>query len=623
MSLIKRLWLALACITLAAFLTAASINLLTAQRYLENELRIKNHDAATALALTISQSASDDVMAGLLVSSQFDLGHYLRIEFLAADGKVALQRERVSRPSSVPDWFMRLVPIQPDPGVAMIQSGWKQLGAIRLQSDPTFAYDSLWTSVRALSGLFLVGSIALGIFGTWFIRSIMRPLNRVVEQAQALALRRYIEIKPPSTLEFRRIIESLNDYTRKTKNLLDAEVARLDRLKSEYERDPLTGFMVREVFLRQVRAKLQRESEHEHGTLMIVRLENLLELNHTMGRLQVDGLIQKVVNALLPALVQLHEPVFGRLGARDIGILLPGYTETAALELLCKAAILQDAGLSVLDVNYGLAIYSHGMSQADLLYACDQILAGARHNDIVPAIAMRGAEEWGRIIDRAFAAKEWRLALYPVHGRDQRLLFDDGFARIESSVAGKHLAAGAFLPWARRRGMAGEVDLEMIRLGLWQAGQHHAPICINLGYQAVCDENIVPRVIELFRSSPERAKRLLLDIPEQVAFAHFAAFESFCHRILPLGPRIGIEHLDHQVAHVSRLHGLGIHHLKISRTLTYALENDIQAQGILRSLSTVSHTLGLQVIAEGVDDAAKLPLLFAIGVDGVSGPALS
>lgn len=623
MSLIKRLWLALGCITLAAFLSAAAINLVTAQRYLENELRIKNHDAATALALTISQGASDDVMAGLLLSSQFDLGHYLRVEFLSPEGKVALQRERLTRPSNVPAWFMQLVPIQPEPGVAVIQSGWKQLGSIRLQSDPTFAYDSLWTSMRALGSLFLAGSLVVGILATWFIRSIMRPLNRVVEQAQALPLRRYIEIKPPSTLEFRRIIESLNEYTRKTKNLLDAEVLRLDRLKSDHERDPLTGIVVRDVFLRQVRARLQRESEHEHGSLLIVRMENLLELNHTIGRPQVDALIQKVVGSLLTVLQQLHEPVFGRLGARDIGVLLPGYTEAPELEALCRAALENDASLSVLDINCGLAVYSHGMSQADLLYACDQSLAGARHEELAPPLAMRGAEEWGRIVERAFAAREWRLALYPVHGPGQHLLFDDGFARIESSVAGKHLVAGAFLPWAMRRGMAGEVDLEMIRLALRQAGQHHTAICINLGYQAICDENVVSRVIELLRGSPERSKRLLLDVSEKIAFAHFAAFESFCRRIAPLGLRIGIEHLDHQVGHVSRLHGLGIHHLKISRTLTYALGHDIQTQGILRSLCTVSHTLGLLVIAEGVDDAANLPLLFAIGVDGVSGPALA
>lgn len=623
MSLIKRLWLALGWITLVAVLIAASINLVAAQRYLENELRIKNLDAATALALTISQSATDDITAGLLISSQFDLGHYRRIEFLSPDGKLALQRERITLPPGVPAWFQRLVPIQPEPGVALVQSGWKQLGTVRLQSDPSFAYESLWASVRALGGLFLAGCIILGILGTLFIRSIMQPLLLLVEQAQALAQRRHIEIKPPSTLEFRRIIEALNIHTRNTKKLLDEEARRLDLLKSENEHDALTGLLQRKVFLRHVQAQIQREDTPEYGCLMMVHLNNLEALNQSIGRLQVDGHIRRVVSLARLAMEAHAATVFGRLGARDIGILLPGHDDCASLELVLQSAFLRDESLGVLRIAMGGTVYGRGMAIADVLYTCDQNLTGRSDAAMKVAPALRTVIDWERVLDQAFAGAQWRLATYPVRAQDESLLFHDGFARIQSSLAGQELPAGAFLPWATRRGMVAEIDLEMLRLALDRADTQPQAVCVNLGYQAVCDELVVRRVIDLLRRHPASAAQVLLDIPESVAFEHYAAFERFCLLVRPLGCRIGIEHLDREIGHIGRLHGLGINHFKISATLTSALEKDVPAQGVLRGLCSVVHALGAQVIAEDVAKPSELPLLYALGFDGVSGPALS
>ena len=54
MSLVKRLWIAVGLIALAACLTSISINILSAKSYLENEIKVKNMDTANSLALSIS-----------------------------------------------------------------------------------------------------------------------------------------------------------------------------------------------------------------------------------------------------------------------------------------------------------------------------------------------------------------------------------------------------------------------------------------------------------------------------------------------------------------------------------------------------------------------------------------
>jgi EAL domain-containing protein (putative c-di-GMP-specific phosphodiesterase class I)/GGDEF domain-containing protein len=626
-SLVKRLWIVVGLITLGAIVAAAGVNMLAAKRYLEDEIKVKNLDTATALAMSISQNATDVTTAELLVSSQFDLGHYQRIDYLGPDGKLVVHRERVSLQSSVPAWFTHLVPIEPEPGVAEIQSGWKQLGSIRLLSDPSFAYDSLWKSAMSLLELFAAGSVLLGALGTVFIRSIVRPLDRVVDQAEALADRRFIEIEPPRTLEFRLIVEAMNRFAKKIKNLLDEESVRLQKLKSDYEHDKVTGFVVRDVFLRQVASEIEREDTHEEGALLLVHIANLEELNRELGRIQTDKLINNLAERLKLALQDHPRGRCGRLNSPDFGVLVPGQTDGLRLLQFLHEQLRMSEGHHLLRLSYGAAVYRPGSTVSDLLAACDQSLVpvadggyfSARSDTAVPGVASR---EWTRILDTAFRNHEFELAHFPVRGPGGAYLYAEALARIHSSVEGRVLVAGAFLPWARRRGQGGLIDLEILSLALSTLRSYEHGLCINLGFESVCDERQVDRIVERLNQNKEQAVRLHLDIAEDIAFDHPEEFRQFCERVIPTGCRVGVEHLDHYVGHLGNLNSLGLHYVKVSHALIAGVAQDATVQTMLRSLCTISHTMGLQVIAEGVTQISDVSLLMEIGFDGVAGPAV-
>lgn len=628
MSLVKRLWIVVGLMIAASVLTAGVVNIRSAQRYLENELKVKNLDTATSLALTVSQSATDAVTVELFLSSQFDLGHYQRINYFAPDGRLLAHRERVTRPPAVPAWFMRLFPITAEPGVASIQSGWKQLGSIQLFSDPTFAYDALWKSALVLAEVFLSGGVLLGLLGMVYIRRVLRPLNAVVAQAEALAERRYLEVRPPRTLEFRLIIEAMNRLTQKTKSVLDDESARLSRLKIEHEVDPATGFMVREVFRRNATAEIEREDTHPQGLLLLVHIANLEELNREIGRHQTDQLISMLAQQMRQALASHAGIRYGRLGASDFGILLPGESESAPLQRLLHASSLKVEHGHLLQLRYGAERYGPHSGMSELLASCDQGLAPVNADGPVSRVPeseppSRSAREWGEILQVALRQHEFQLALYPVRGRDHSYLNTEAPARIHSSVCGETLVAGAFLPWARRAGLVGQVDLEILAQTLALVDRHGHAICINLGYESVCDEMQLQRIVEALEPHKAQAFRLCLDVAEDVAFGHPQDFARFCERIRPLGCQIGVEHLDHHVGHLARLHGLGLHYVKLSRALVKDVQEEVAVQTLLRGLCTVAHTMGLQVIAEGVSQGGDVPLLFDLGFDGVTGSAVA
>ena len=627
MSLVKRLWIVIVAIILATILTAGIINIRSAQRYLENELKVKNLDTATALALTLSHSASDLTTAELLLSSQFDLGHYQRIDYLGPDGQLIVRRERQVQAAGAPAWFVQMFPITPDPGQAEIQSGWRQLGSIRLYSNPGFAYDSLWHSALVLVQLFSLGGVLVGGLAMTYLRRELRPLQGVVTQAEALAERRYIEIKPPRTLEFRLIIEAMNRLTQKTKTLLDDESVRLQKLKSGHEIDPSTGFMMRDVFRRNITAEIAREDTSDQGLLLLVHVANLEELNREIGRLPTDALIAALAAQMREVLNTLPSVRYGRLSASDLGALLPGQHDSARVVQRLHAGIMPMPQAHLLVLRYGVARYALHSDVSELLSLCDQSLADVdAHGTVAPlpqgTPPLRSAREWSDILAVALREHEFQLALFPVRASDMRALHLEAPARLHSSVSGETLVAGAFLPWARRQGLVGQVDLEILALTLLsvqESGQH---ICINLGYESVCDDGQVQRIVHALSRHKTHAHQVCFDVAEDIAFDHPDLFRRFCAQIQPLGCRIGVEHLDRHVGHLGRLHGLGVHYIKLSQALIQGVAQEASAQTLLRSLCTIAHAMGMQVIAEGVSQSEDVQCLFDLGFDGITGSAV-
>ena len=92
MSLIKQLWLAIIALLLLSFIGSLAISITSSRDYIEQEVRIKNEDNATALALSMSQLDKDVVTLELLTSAQFDTGYYRRITLRDTEGQVLIER---------------------------------------------------------------------------------------------------------------------------------------------------------------------------------------------------------------------------------------------------------------------------------------------------------------------------------------------------------------------------------------------------------------------------------------------------------------------------------------------------------------------------------------------------
>jgi diguanylate cyclase (GGDEF)-like protein len=636
MSLTKQLWIAILAVMTIAFGVSFLISAVSARHYLEDQLRLKNIDNANSLALSLSQMQKDPVSIDLLVSSQFDSGHYQFISLTSPTGKVLVSRNSDPGVDQVPVWFARLIPIRSEPGIAKVQDGWRQYGTLTVKSHGRFAQNALWEGSLELLGWFLAGALLVGMVGTMALRMITRPLREVVEQAEAIGARRFITLREPRTLEFRSLVRAMNTHVVQVRTMLEEESARLNQLRRDAQQDPLTGLFNRDHFLKLTRQALQAENVAPTGALFVIRIPDLVQMNKDLGRDATDAMLRRIAEALDEFCGEWEGSQIGRLNGGEFAVLVPN---AQGVEMLAHQ-ILAHVLLSINDpstpaeqkVLVGAAIYHHGDPVEQLLAMADTAMARAEQKggsaveteltniDRQPASSMAA---WKDLIETALEKKRIKFATFPVLDAQGKLIHHEAPARMQIIQDALWMSAQEFLPWASRLGLIKQIDQAIFEHALLWLEREADGLCINLSPQSMCDDALTDRMRQALGRVPSLAERLWIDIPEFGAYLHARSFRSFCAGLKPLGCKIGLEHVGNQIHRVGELNDLGLDYLKIDSSIIHDIDKNPGNQTFLRGVCTIAHTMGMMTIAEGVLNSRESNCLVGLGFNGLTGPGVT
>ena len=323
MSLIRQIWLLLLATLLLAFAASVSVNVSSARDTLQTQLRLKNSDNATALALVLSQQKGQLDLMELALAAQFDTGFYRRIRFTGADGRPLMLREARALPLQAPAWFAALVPIESEPGVAQVSDGWRALGSLEVVSQSTYAVEELWRSSLASAGALAVVGLLAGLLASLAVGRIRRPLDDTVAQATSLERGEYLTVAEPHVPELKRLTRAMNSMVARLRIVFEGQASQVESLRLQASCDALTGLSNRMHFMAQLRAALQREDGHAAGGLVLLRVLNLAEVNRTLGRESTDALIAAIAQTLQTYTLRVDGSFVGRLNGSDFALGLP------------------------------------------------------------------------------------------------------------------------------------------------------------------------------------------------------------------------------------------------------------------------------------------------------------
>ncbi len=637
MSLFKQLLLAICLFLLAAFTGSFVVSLESSRGQYANQLRSHAQDAATALGLSLTANIDDPAMVELVVSSLFDSGYYQSIRVVGLDDEQPMiERQAEPDAGSAPQWFVRLIDLQPEGGEAIVSRGWQQVARVEVVSHPMFAVSRLWQSTLGMFGWLLLCGLVSALLGALLLRRQLRPLDDMVEQSQAITRREFLSVPQlPATPELRRVVLAMNLMVEKLKALFDEEARRSERLRDEAYHDGLTGLSNRRHFDMQLQARLCGEDLAGSGYMFLLRINDLAGLNQRLGGARTDELLRAVAAQLRQVTGDRY--LIGRTRGGEFALLAVGLdaleAERLAEQLAHGLATLQQTGLSdrLPVAHIGLTPFSQDHTEVALYAALDQALAQAEskarqgwacYEPAEPAPVAEQHRDWYQLLDSALEKGLLQLYFQPVMSalEPQRLIHSKVLARLVDRQ-GDVVPAARFLPWVERFGWTSRLDLAMLRQALAALKVQHSPLAISLGGATLIEPESREQVFELLARHGDVAGLLTLELDE-AQLPDQTSLEALARRLHQLGFGLGIQHFGGRFSMIGNLARLGLGYLKVDGSYIRGVDAENDNHLFIQAMQRAAHSIDLPLIAEQVETEGEWMTLRALGFEGGQGRLL-
>ncbi|TPG79527.1 cyclic di-GMP receptor LapD [Pseudomonas arsenicoxydans] len=637
MSLRKQLFLAIWLFLLVAFSGSFFVSLESSREQMLGQLRSHAQDAATALGLSLTAQIDDPAMIELMVSSIYDSGYFRSIRVVnIVDEQVLVERSAPEKIDGVPGWFVRLVNLRPEGGDALIMRGWEQVARVEVLSNPQFALAKLWDSTLGSLLWLLVCGMLSAVFGGWLLRRQLRPLDKMVKQAEAISKREFLSLpKLPRTPELRRVVLAMNQMVEKLKALFAEEATRSEKLRAESYQDNLTGLANRRLLDEQLADQLLISEQSSTGHLLMLRVNDLIGLNQRLGGQRTDALISAVGELLkrLTHLPQRRTWLAARNRGGEFSLLTPGLdgadAERLASEISATLENLRLTGASdcMPVAHLGIVPYHPGEPPSDVLLRLDQALTQARQHPERPWVHLadttaannHSQHDWRAWIDDALTHGKLQLYFQPVVqcADTSQVLHHKVLARL-LDPSGEAIAAGHFLPWIERLGWSARFDLAMLEATLDYLVVNRWPLALSLSGSTLRDPAQLREIIDLLDSLPELAHLLILEIDER-QLPPPDELQRLSHSLLDTGYRIGLQHFGGSFSQIGNLTQLGLAYLKIDGAYIRSIDVQPDKRLFIDAIFRATNSIDLPLIAEMVETQGELEVIRELGLFGVMG----
>ncbi len=404
--------------------------------------------------------------------------------------------------------------------------------------------------------------------------------------------------------------------------------------------DTLTGLFNRHGFLQSLHAALSRSQRNNKPlALLYLDLDGFKRINDTLGHPSGDQLLQAMAERLRRCM--RNYDVVARLGGDEFTMILDGLDspEDAAriAEKVLDAVVspLELHGLQLtVSASIGIATYPDCSDTVDgLLQAADMAMYQAK-SEGRNQYRFFTAEMNGRARARLLLEASLRQAVateeFQLHYQPQILLRDGRLRGFEALLRWHHHQAGMvspaiFVPLLEETGLINRIgswviDAASKQRQLW-AAQFPADVVlsVNLSARQFAVRELaeqVSRVLDRFALQPAQ---LELEVTESSLMEDMEHSQLVLKQLHQLGVRIAIDDFGTGYSSLAYLREFQIDTLKIDRTfICHALASEKDA-AIVEAVIALSHKLGIEVIAEGVETAAQLRWLQQVGCDCVQG----
>ncbi|MFF4322469.1 putative bifunctional diguanylate cyclase/phosphodiesterase [Streptomyces sp. NPDC001568] len=405
----------------------------------------------------------------------------------------------------------------------------------------------------------------------------------------------------------------------------------------EQLRDPLTGLPNRQWLLERAWSALdEAERLGTRSALVLIDLDRFRAVNDTLGHLAGDRLLLQIADRLRQALPQDAE--VARLGGDEFAVLLPVADSTTSAQRVARHLVAElsspldlDGLTLVLEASAGLAVFpDHALDAEGLLRRADVAMYQAKRDRTGVEVyeSKRDSNTPDRLgllgdLRRALDAGEVELHYQP------KVRFDGQVAGLEALVRWVHPERGRvppdeFIAIAETSGLMPHLteyvlETALAQVARWRAQGLKVPVAVNVSPRDVHTPGFAGAVAARLARHGVPASGLQLEITEHVLLEDPQRAADTMAGLTGHGVKMSLDDFGTGYSSLVHLRRLPVSELKIDRSFVARLAVDAQDAEIVRCTVDLAHSLGLLVVAEGVEDDETWERLRDLGCDAVQG----
>lgn len=402
--------------------------------------------------------------------------------------------------------------------------------------------------------------------------------------------------------------------------------------------DPLTGLINRRGFERRLDAALKKDRESRgETTVLFMDLDQFKVVNDTSGHAAGDELLRQLAGVFRQRL--RHADTLARLGGDEFAVILENCGTEAAMRVaeILQRAIAQfpfdweDRTFHV-GVSIGMVTIRDGaITRPEVLRQVDAAcyLAKDRGRNRIHVYKANDRDrtmrhgEMGWIArihqaledDRFLLCRQASVSLTPAETPHFEILL----RMLEPD--GKLVMPNSFIPSAERYGLMPQIDRWVINAALTKLGieTKHSVCFINLSGASVGDDTLTEYVEAQIKASGVNAKDVCFEITETAAIGNLVHAESMIMDMKELGCRFALDDFGSGMSSFTYLKHLPVDYLKIDGAFVRHMDTDRIDRAMVEAINNIGHVMGIETIAEYVENQATVELLAGMGVDYAQG----
>jgi diguanylate cyclase (GGDEF)-like protein len=538
--------------------------------------------------------------------------------------------------------------------------GYLQLGMTTERQNAEFRR----TLLGALSIVALLVVLAIGTT-LLLTRRLVAPMRRLMRAARAVGSGKLDVYVPASSADelgllthtfnhmTQRLAESQAEVATYQRTLEDKVAQRTKELEIATahayklaQHDILTGLPNRSLLnqrLKQIIAQAQRDGSNV--ACLFLDFDHFKRINDTLGHDSGDQLLQAVAQRLTSAVRE--SDTVARLGGDEFVLILPGLDPAhATFETMTVLARVRESFLApfrlsdqmpTLTCSIGVSMYPLDASdpvtlikQADTaMYAAKEAGRNAYRfytADMNARVQLRLQLETD--MRRGLMDDEFFLVYQPqIEMQTGRAVGVEALLRWRDPNRGV-IAPSEFIPIAEESGMIQALGARVLRDSCRQVIAWHRQglmlrLSVNLSVQQLQHDSWLSIVDEALASSGLPAHYLDLEITESVIITHPEKAVATLIKLKQRGVSITVDDFGTGYSSLSYLARLPIQAVKVDQRFVHGLEQNRNDDAITQAIIALSHSLGLRVIAEGVETAGQFEFLKRHGCEEAQGFLIS